>query len=166
MIVRMASNPRDRGHRPAHYFRQFHIDYNPNANELAAEAGYDDWVQLINARLRPYRATGQYATNTDPYSPTLNTYVFASEDSFGNKYFERNPYFHKVDTAGNQLPYTDGLRRILVENLEVQDLKAIAGEFSHFGWGKLLSYPTYVDSAEVGGYRVAWLPITAATNTA
>ena len=155
MIVRMASNPRDRGHRPAHYFRQFHIDYNPNANELAAEAGYDDWVQLINARLRPYRATGQYATNTDPYSPTLNTYVFASEDSFGNKYFERNPYFHKVDTAGNQLPYTDGLRRILVENLEVQDLKAIAGEFSHFGWGKLLSYPTYVDSAEVGGYRVA-----------
>ena len=155
MIVRMASNPRDRGHRPAHYFKQFHIDYNPDANELAAEAGFEDWVQLINTRLRPYLNTGTTATNTDPYSPTLNTYVFASEDSFGNKYFERNPYFHKVDTAGNQLPYTDGLRRILVENLEVQDLKAIAGEFSHFGWGKLLSYPTYVDSAEVGGYRVA-----------
>ena len=29
MIVRMASNPRHRGFRAAHYFKQFHIDYNP-----------------------------------------------------------------------------------------------------------------------------------------
>ena len=155
MIVRMASNPRHRGFRPAHYFKQFHIDYNPDANDLAAEEGFDGWAQLLNARLRPNTHTGTTASDTIAGIPTLNTYMFVSEDSFGNKYFGRNPYFFKVDIAGNQLPYTDGLRRILVEDLQVQDLRAIAGEYSHFGRGKLLSVPTYRDNEAAGGYRTA-----------
>ncbi len=155
MIVRMASNPRHRGFRAAHYFKQFHIDYNPDADELAAEAGFDGWAQLLNARLRPNTATGTTATDTIPGIPSLNTFVFVEEDSFGNKHFERNPYFFKVDIEGNQLPYTDRLRRILVEDLQVQDLRAIAGEYSHFGWGKLLSVPTYRENEEAGEYRTA-----------
>ena len=155
MIVRMASNPRHRGFRAAHYFKQFHIDYNPAANDLAAEAGFDGWAQLLNARLRPNTATGTTATDTIVGIPTLNTFIFASEDSFGNKHFERNPYFFKVDIEGNQLPYADRLRRVLVEDLQVQDLRAIAGEYSHFGWGKLLSVPTYRDNEEAGDYRTA-----------
>ena len=155
MIVRMASNPRHRGFRAAHYFKQFHIDHNPDADALAAEAGFDGWAQLLNARLRPNSSTGTTATDTIAGIPTLNTFMFVSEDSFGNKHFERNPYFFKVDVAGNQLPYADGLRRVLVEDLQVQDLRAIAGEYSHFGWGKLLSVPTYRDSEEAGDYRVA-----------
>ena len=155
MIVRMASNPRHRGFRAAHYFKQFHIDYNPDANDLATEQGFDDWTKLLNARLRANTATGNTATDTYVGIPTLNTFVFDREDSFGNKYFVRNPYFFKVDTAGNQLPYVDGLQRILVEDLQVQDLRAIAGDYSHFGWGKLLSVPTYRDNEEAGGYRTA-----------
>ena len=155
MIVRMASNPRHRGFRAAHYFKQFHIDYNENADDLAAEAGFDGWAQLLNARLRPNTNTGTTATDTVVGIPTLNTFVYTGEDSFGNKRFERNPYFFKVDIAGNQLPYTDTLRRVLVEDLQVQDLRAIAGEYSHFGWGKLLSVPTYRDNEEAGGYRTA-----------
>ena len=155
MIVRMASNPRHRGFRAAHYFKQFHIDYNDDANDLAAEAGFEDWAKLLNARLRPNTNTGTTATDTVVGIPTLNTFVFTGEDSFGNKHFERNPYFFKVDIAGNQLPYADTLRRVLVEDLQVQDLRAIAGEYSHFGWGKLLSVPTYRENEEAGGYRTA-----------
>lgn len=155
MIVRMASNPRHRGFRAAHYFKQFHIDYNPDANDLAQAEGFDNWSQMLNAQLRPNTHTGTTATDVVPLVPTLNTYVFVSEDSFGNKLFERNPYFFKVDVAGNQLPYTDTLRRILVEDLQVQDLRAIAGEYSHFGWGKLLSVPTYRENEEAGDYRTA-----------
>ena len=154
-IVRMGSNPRDAGFRPAHYLKQFHLDYNPDANKLAAEAGFEDWTKLFLSREAPYAHTRSIATDNDPYAPTLNTYVFVSEDSFGNRQFERNPYFFKVDSAGNQLPYTDGMRRVLAEDLQVQDLKALAGEYSHFGWGKLLSVPTYRDSEETGGYRTA-----------
>ena len=104
MIVRMASNPRHRGFRAAHYFKQFHIDYNPDANDLADEEGFDDWTKLLNARLRANTATGNTATDTYVGIPTLNTFVYDREDSFGNKYFVRNPYFFKVDFAGNQLP--------------------------------------------------------------
>ena len=155
MIVRMASNPRHRGFRAAHYFKQFHIKYNADADDLAADAGFEGWSQLLNARLRPNTNTGTTASDTVVGIPTLNTFMFAREDSFGNKHFQRNPYFFKVDIAGNQLPYADSLRRVLVEDLQVQDLRAIAGEYSHFGWGKLLSVPTYRDNEDAGNYRTA-----------
>ena len=155
LVVALGSEVGNRGFRPAHYFQQFHIDYNPDANELAAEQGYDDWMQMFNAKMSPYNFTWNLGSETDPYAPTLNTFVFVSEDTFGNKIYERNPYFFKVDTAGNQLPYTDSLRRILVEDLQVQDLKGIAGEYTHFGWGTLLSFPTYRENEEAGGYRTA-----------
>ena len=74
MIVRMASNPRHRGFRAAHYFKQFHLDYNENANDLATEAGFEDWTKLLNARLRPNTNTGTTATDTVVGIPTLNTF--------------------------------------------------------------------------------------------
>ena len=45
--------------------------------------------------------------------------------------FERNPYYWAVDTDGNQLPYIDKVQYTLAENLEVLNLRAIAGEFDH-----------------------------------
>lgn len=152
-ILAMAEEVGNRGYRPAHYFEQFHIKYNPDADKLAKEQGYDNWAQLFNAKMEPYNWTWNLGSETDPYAPTLNTFVFVKEDSLGNKIYERNPYFFKVDVAGNQLPYTDSLRRILVEDLEVEDMKALAGEYSHYGWGKLLNYPTYRDNEEKGGYH-------------
>ncbi len=155
LIIQLGSEVGHRGYRPSHYFQQYHLDYNADANALADELGFDGWVQMFNAKMNPYNFTWNLGSETDPYSPTLNTFVFVSEDSFGNKLYERNPYFFKVDTAGNQLPYTDTLRRILVEDVQVQDLKGIAGEYTHFGWGTLLSYPTYRENEEAGGYRTA-----------
>ncbi len=155
LSIALGSEVGNRGFRPAHYFQQFHIDYNPDADELAAELGYESWGQMFNAKMTPYNFTWNLGAEQDAYAPTLNTFVFVSEDTFGNKLYERNPYFFKVDTAGNQLPYTDSLRRILVEDLQVQDLKAIAGEYTHFGWGTLLSFPTYRENEEAGNYRTA-----------
>ena len=42
---------------------------------------------------------------------------------------ERNPYYWAVDTAGNQLPHIDRIVMNLAENLEVLNLRAIAGEY-------------------------------------
>ena len=155
LAIALGSEVGNRGFRPAHYFKQFHSDYNADAGALAEEMGFDDWVQMFNAKGNPYTFTWNLGSETDPYAPTLNTFVFAGEDSFGNKIYERNAYFFKVDVEGNQLPYTDSLRRILVEDLQVQDLKAIAGEYSHYGWGTLLSFPTYRENEEAGNYRTA-----------
>ena len=41
---------------------------------------------------------------------------------------ERNPYYWKVDTEGNQLPYIDKLVYPIVENVDVLVLKALSGE--------------------------------------
>lgn len=154
-IVALATEVYDRGYRPAHYFQQYHLDYNENANDLASEQGFDDWVQMFQSKMQPYNFTWDLGSESDAYAPTLNAYVFVGEDSFGNKSYERNPYFFKVDIEGNQLPYVDTLHRVLVEDLEVQDLRAIAGEYTHHGWARLSSFPTYRENEESGGYRTA-----------
>ena len=156
LLIAVGSEVGRRGFRPAHYFKQFHIDYNPDVNALAAENGFEDWVQMFNARMNPYTFTWNLGSETDPYAPTLNTIVFVREDSFGNKSYERNAYFFKVDTAGNQLPYTDTLAPYSGRgSYRCKISKALAGEYSHYGWGTLLSFPTYRENEEAGGYRTA-----------
>jgi peptide/nickel transport system substrate-binding protein len=68
---------------------------------------------------------------------------------------ERNPYSVWVDTDGNQLPYIDRIRMTLGENLEVINLRAIAGEYDsqarHIDISKL---PVLLENQQKGGYRV------------
>ena len=68
---------------------------------------------------------------------------------------ERNPYYYAVDTAGNQLPYFDKVQFTLAENLEVINLRAMAGEYDeqerHIDLGKL---PVMLDNQEKGNYKV------------
>ena len=60
-----------------------------------------------------------------------------------------------VDTAGNQLPYIDRIQMTLGENLEIINLRAIAGEYDsqarHIDIGKL---PVLLENQQKGGYRV------------
>jgi peptide/nickel transport system substrate-binding protein len=68
---------------------------------------------------------------------------------------ERNPYYFAVDTAGNQLPYWDKISMTLAENLEVLNLRAIAGEYDwqsrHVQLPKL---PVLLENQKKGNYRV------------
>jgi peptide/nickel transport system substrate-binding protein len=68
---------------------------------------------------------------------------------------ERNPYYWAVDTAGNQLPYLDGVVMTLAENLEVLNLRAMAGEYDlqerHIDIGKL---PVILENQQRGRYKV------------
>ena len=50
--------------------------------------------------------------------------------------FERNPYYFKVDKAGNQLPYIDKIVSTYVANGEMVTMKNIAGEVD-FGSGTM-----------------------------
>ena len=42
--------------------------------------------------------------------------------------YERNPYYHKVDSAGQQLPYIDTIESTLVADMEMVTMKVISGE--------------------------------------
>jgi peptide/nickel transport system substrate-binding protein len=68
---------------------------------------------------------------------------------------ERNPYYMGVDTAGNQLPYIDRISMTLAENLEVLNLRAVAGQYDlqerHTALGKL---PVFLENRAKLGYEV------------
>ncbi len=68
--------------------------------------------------------------------------------------FERNPYYFKVDTAGNQLPYIDAVRDELVENLEMVTMKIVSGEVDHsYEYGTAAKFPFFKENEEKGDYR-------------
>jgi peptide/nickel transport system substrate-binding protein len=69
--------------------------------------------------------------------------------------FERNPYYYAVDTDGNQLPYMDKVVLTLAENLEVLNLRAIAGDFTVMGRHiDIAKLPVFLENATAADYRV------------
>ena len=107
---------------PAHYLQQFHIDHADPAELQAAieEAGERNWSALHIRRGDLYDAD-------NPNLPVLQPWVNRTPPPGERFVFERNPYYHRVDTQGYQLPYLD---RVIV-NIASSGLiaaKAGAGE--------------------------------------
>jgi peptide/nickel transport system substrate-binding protein len=133
---------------PQHYMEQFHADFigEEEANAAAAEAGYDNWHLYFLAQNDPQMNPENPVTT--PWKPVT---TIASDEFV----LERNPYFFAVDTEGNQLPYFDGFSLELVEELEVLNLRAIAGNYTiqgrHIDFSKL---PVIRQNEEQGNYFV------------
>lgn len=89
-------------YRPAHYLKQFHAKH-ASKDELAAavkKAKKRNWRALHFGKDRPYR-------NDNPELPTLQPWLNTTVPPSERFIFVRNPYYHRVDTAGKQLPYID-----------------------------------------------------------
>jgi len=135
---------------PKHYLKKWHINYNAKADELAKKEGYDSWWECF--KYHSMRGMSQQDLNL----PTCNPWILTEVTAEGNKYFERNPYYYKVDTAGNQLPYIDEQIQIVVSNKEVLELKSIAGEFDIVGPEpalELKNFSLYKENEKKGHYR-------------
>ncbi|MEL6234083.1 MAG: ABC transporter substrate-binding protein [Pseudomonadota bacterium] len=89
-------------YRPAHYMKRFHADHaDPEAlAELIADAKARNWAALHNARDNMYRFD-------NPDLPSLQPWISITEKNAQGYDLVRNPYFHRVDTDGKQLPYID-----------------------------------------------------------
>ena len=87
---------------PGHYLRAFHARYadEEQLNALAREEGKRNWAAVHTSRFRPYR-------NTNPDLPSLQPWVGTTAPPSQRFVFDRNPYFHRVDAEGRQLPYID-----------------------------------------------------------
>ena len=136
------------GFAPAHYLKQFHPKY-ASKDEMAkklAELKFETWVTMFKNRNDACR-------NVD--LPVVTPWKTTSPLTTPTWILERNPYSVWVDTDGNQLPYIDRIRMTLGENLEVINLRAIAGEYDsqarHIDIGKL---PVLLENQQRGGYRV------------
>ncbi len=139
---------------PQHALEKYHIDYNPEANELAEEAGYDYWWQLFNAK-----KDFLLGTQRNPEIPSLGPWVTKQILPEG-VVWERNPYYYKIDTAGNQLPYIDKVTGTVFGDDRTLALKVVSGEYDYIDWFMNLSnYTLFMEAAEKGGYEV-WLSST------
>ncbi|WP_299029804.1 ABC transporter substrate-binding protein [uncultured Sulfitobacter sp.] len=96
-------------YRPAHYLKQFHVDF-ADADFLVQEilsARVKSWAALHNKRDNMYKFD-------NPDQPTLQPWLNASGKPTSRNMFVRNPYFHRIDTAGTQLPYIDVVQMTVV----------------------------------------------------
>lgn len=104
-------------YRPAHYLKQFHEKYGDPAFIKAnmKETKTRNWASLHNQKDEMYNAN-----NLD--QPSLQPWVLAPGSSKQRATMIRNPYYHRVDTDGRQLPYID---RVI---LTVADKRLIAAK--------------------------------------
>lgn len=136
---------------PKHYLKRWHIKYNPKADELAKEEGFDHWWQAF-----PYHAQ-IYSQQEDLNLPRMTPWVM-KQKAANMILFERNFYYFKVDTAGNQLPYIDRVLSTIV-NVETYQLKMISGKTTlGFFNTSLSNYPLYKENEEKGGYYTMLYP--------
>ncbi len=116
---------------PKHYLKQFHIRYNKDGIDklLQQDPSAKDWVQLFNSKVSA-DFLNTYWQNPD--LPTLNPWVMTNKyGSVDRVVAVRNPYYWKVDTAGNQLPYIDRVTWDQVNDVQLALLKAINGEIDY-----------------------------------
>ncbi|MDW6025613.1 ABC transporter substrate-binding protein [Mesorhizobium sp. BAC0120] len=87
---------------PAHYMKQFHEKYQ-DADKLKAmvkKSKVKNWASLHMRMARQYRPE-------NPDLPTLDPWLNTTKPPAEQFVFERNPFFHRVDEKGLQLPYVD-----------------------------------------------------------
>ena len=114
---------------PRHYLEQFHAKYNKDVDKLVAQTeGVENWVQLFDLKASgPINDTNNYF-NT-PERPTLYPWVVTKPLGTGTQItMERNPYYWKVDSDGNQLPYIDEIVGTTYDDLETRTLAMLNGD--------------------------------------
>lgn len=119
--VARVNNERACGHQKA-YLSQFHKKYNTtNLDALVEEHEQNTWADLFNFMREAHN---------NPDIPTL--WPWKLQAGFGTGLTsvsaERNPYYFKVDTENNQLPYIDKYTLELATDGEVLLLKGLNGE--------------------------------------
>ncbi len=122
-------------YRPAHYLKQFHARYTaPDELQAKVEAASKrNWAGLHHRRDHQYRFD-----NID--LPMLQPWINTTRPPSDRFIFRRNPYYHRVDSTGRQLPYIDKVIINIADNSLIpaktgfgdSDLQARYIRFDHY----------------------------------
>lgn len=148
---------------PKHVLKEFHKKYNPDVDALAESLGYKSWEILFYVYFNDWKDTYHPISGKKPTDiPTLESHTIYEETTEHRK-FEANPYYHIVDTAGNQLPYMDEIYEVFVEDTQVRNLKISQGEIDFKAQDmELVDYLYFQKNIEDGDYAVRLVPATTA----
>ena len=113
--------------RPSHHLKGFHPKYTPMEKlqpEIEKLGFKDEWWQYYNSvDCTNWELTKPCSKNYPSLWPWIMVDINDEVMSF-----ERNPYYHKVDTLGQQLPYIDEVMSQLVGDTDSTNIKILAGE--------------------------------------
>ena len=141
-------------YRPAHYLKQFHARYvEPEAlQKLVEEKGSQNWAGMHNRRDHQYNYD-----NVD--LPVLQPWINTTEPPSERFVFVRNPYYHRVDPEGRQLPYID---EVIISVVDGSLIPAKAGFGETDLQGRYVSFEDYTflkEGEATKNYKVSlWTP--------
>jgi peptide/nickel transport system substrate-binding protein len=141
---------------PAHVAKLYHANFVPEAElaQMVADGGFTTWVDLFNARM----GTHCQSVWSDEARPTM--YAWVIDEGFSPNAtqlnFTRNPYYWKVDEAGNQYPYIDTLTVDVVQDVSALVLMVTNGEIDYQArtFNTDDNKPVIFDNQETGNYRL------------
>jgi peptide/nickel transport system substrate-binding protein len=101
-LAELASPVATRLMMPAAYLKTYHHKYQKpdKLAKLIEKKGVQDWVALHQKMSRTVRPE-------NPDLPTLDAWMNTTKPPSGQFIFARNPFYHRVDENGLQLPYLD-----------------------------------------------------------
>ena len=123
--------------KPAHYLKAFHPTYTEGKT----------WEDMVNAD--KWWQTPGY--------PCLFAWCLTELSDDGQNYtYGRNPYYWRVDTAGNQLPYIDEIAVEIVSDEQTRILNCSQGKYDTAFriCGSPNEIPFLMENAEKGGYHL------------
>ncbi len=106
---------------PRHYLKKYHVKYAKKKNlQKWAKKSPNEWARRHRKKARQFRFE-------NPDLPVLQPWLNKTHSPAQRFVFERNPYFHRVDNKGHQLPYIDRVIMIIADS-KIIPAKTGAGE--------------------------------------
>jgi peptide/nickel transport system substrate-binding protein len=145
---------------PAHYLKQYHIKYTKIDDPKMVDALKtlnlkDEWWQVFaNKRCQNWDMSNPKCADY----PSLYPWIITDSGSANLLKFVRNPYYFKVDTKGQQLPYIDTLISQQVENVEMVNIKVMTGDVDYLREStSLVKIPLYKENEDKAGFKTVLL---------
>jgi peptide/nickel transport system substrate-binding protein len=143
--------------RPSHFLKKWHVKYTPiDSPDFQAALKKlnlkDEWWQVLADKTC---STFDWGAARCIGQPTLNPWYQVDSGSSNVLKWVRNPYYFKVDTKGQQLPYIDTLVSQQSENVEMVNMKVLTGDVDFLRESTaLVKIPLYKENEEKAGFRV------------
>lgn len=135
-------------YRPAHYLSAHHEDYMDTSKMTAREK-----IMMRSWATQHNRLDNMYRFD-NPDLPTLQPWRNVTLSPATRFVGERNPYFHRADPEGNQLPYIDRLIYTVSES-KLIPAKAASGDVDLQARGLRLQDATFLkENEDRSGYNV------------
>ena len=149
MFVEFMARWRPANYAHSEFLKQFHPAYTKMETVEASmkENGFETWVDQFKQIYNPEQS---------PKTPVIGPWKLENEKTDQILVLNRNPYYWKIDTAGNQLPYIDAIHSQGVPSGEAELLKILAGESDLQApglWGGIANLQVVNENAESGGYN-------------